>query len=229
MTRSRTIARAGLIVTAAFLLSRLLGWVRVLVLSSLFGAGRELDAFNTAFRIPDLIFQLVAAGALGSSLIPVVAGLLVGGERSRAWRVVSTVTNLMLLAFALLAAALGVLAPQLVAWIAPAFDADQAAETVVLTRIMLASPILLGLGAVATSVLNAEGRFAAAAVAPVLYNLAIIGAAVILSPSLGVTTAVLGNCGFTIAPCKPHDRETTMRNLTQVEGMSLDEIGRAHV
>ena len=71
---------------------------------------------------------------------------------------------------------MGWLSQQLVAWIAPAFDADQAAETVVLTRTMLASPILLGLGAVATSVLNAEGRFAAAAVAPVLYNLAIIGA-----------------------------------------------------
>ena len=44
------------------------------------------------------------------------------------------------------------------------------------------------------------------------------------SPALGVTTAVIGNCGFTIAPCRPHDRELTMRNLTQVEGMSLDVL-----
>jgi N-acyl-D-aspartate/D-glutamate deacylase len=46
------------------------------------------------------------------------------------------------------------------------------------------------------------------------------------SPSLGVTTAVIGNCGFTIAPCRPHDRELTMRNLTQVEGMSFDVLQR---
>ena len=44
------------------------------------------------------------------------------------------------------------------------------------------------------------------------------------SPSLGVTTAVIGNCGFTIAPCRPQDRDVTMRNLTQVEGMSLDVL-----
>ena len=61
----RTLARAGLIVTAAFLASRILGWIRLAIIGTTFGAGAELDSFYAAFRIPDFIFQLVAAGALG--------------------------------------------------------------------------------------------------------------------------------------------------------------------
>jgi putative peptidoglycan lipid II flippase len=192
MTRARGIARAGLVVTLAFLLSRVLGWIRMVVIGGTFGVGGDLDTFFAAFRIPDLMFQLVAAGALSSALIPILAGLLEGGETARAWRVVSTVTNLMLVALAVLAAILGVLAPAIVPALTPGFTAARIAQTVDLTRIMLASPILLALGAVATSVLNAQGRFAAAALAPVMYNLAIIGAAVMLAPSAGVTGLALG-------------------------------------
>lgn len=192
MTRGRGIARAGLVVTAAFLLSRVLGWVRLVVLGGTFGADGELDTFFAAFRIPDLIFQLVAAGALSSALIPIVAGLLTTGEPARAWRVVSTVITLMLGALAVLAATLAVLASSIVPAITPGFSAAQIAQTVDLTRIMLASPILLALGAVATSVLNAHGRFAVAAFAPVMYNLAIIGGALVLAPSMGVTGLAVG-------------------------------------
>ena len=73
---SRTLARAGLIVSGAFLASRMLGWFRVVVIGNVFGSSSaELDAFYAAFRIPDLLFQLVAAGALGSALIPILSGL----------------------------------------------------------------------------------------------------------------------------------------------------------
>ena len=71
-----------------------------MVIGTTFGATSELDTFFAAFRIPDLIFQLVAAGALASALIPVLAGLLATGGESRAWRVASTVTNLMLIGLA---------------------------------------------------------------------------------------------------------------------------------
>ena len=123
---------------------------------------------------------LVAAGALSSALVPVVTGLFTSDERARAWRVVSTVINLMLIGLAVLAVAFFLLAPVIVPIITPGFDGPQLELTIQLTRIMLLSPIFLALGAVATSVLNAGGRFAAAAVAPIVYNLAIIGAAVAL-------------------------------------------------
>ncbi|MFM2104982.1 MAG: hypothetical protein RL338_14 [Chloroflexota bacterium] len=192
MSASRRIATAGLIVTGAYLASRLLGWVRLAVISTTFGAGSELDAFFAAFRIPDLVFQLVAAGALSSALIPVLAGLHAHGEDARAWRVASTVANIVLVALALLAGLFAVGAPLLVPLVTPGFDAATTERTVELTRLMLAGPLLLALSAVATSVLNARGRFAAAAAAPVAYNLAIIGAALLLAPALGVEALAVG-------------------------------------
>ena len=80
MTSRRSLARAGLIVTGAFLAARVLGWVRLLVISTTFGAGPELDAFFAAFRIPDLIFQLVAAGALGHGPHPGPRGAVRAGR-----------------------------------------------------------------------------------------------------------------------------------------------------
>jgi putative peptidoglycan lipid II flippase len=192
MTASRALARAGLIVSGAFLVSRVLGWVRLVVIGNTVGATADLDAFYAAFRIPDLIFQLVAAGALSSALIPVVSGLLATDGSARAWRVVSTVANLMLIALALLATVMFVLAPTIVPLITPGFDATTMATTVELTRIMLLSAIFLAMGAVATSILNASGRFAAAAVAPSIYNLAIIGATLLLYPSMGITGVAVG-------------------------------------
>jgi putative peptidoglycan lipid II flippase len=188
----RALATAGLVVSGAFLVSRILGWVRVAVIGYAFGAGPELDAFFAAFRLPDLIFQLVAAGALSSALIPIVAGLLTTAEQQRAWRLVSTVTNLMLAALVVLALIVAVAAPAIVRAITPGFDEAQLARTVELTRIMLLGPIALALGSVATSLLNAQGRFAAAAVAPIVYNLAIIGAALLLAPTMGVTGLAVG-------------------------------------
>jgi putative peptidoglycan lipid II flippase len=191
-TTAATLARAGLIVSSTYLVARILGYVRVLIIGTTFGAGPDLDAFFAAFRIPDLIYQLVAAGAVASALVPMIAGLLATGANARAWRIVSTVANLMLLALAALAAVAFVAAEPIVRAITPGFDAAELSHTVDLTRIMLAAPILLALGAVATSALNADRRFGASAVAPIIYNLAIIGGALFLSPSLGVAGLAIG-------------------------------------
>lgn len=192
MTAARTLARAGLVVSGAFLLSRVFGWVRLLVIGNTFGASADLDAFFAAFRVPDLLFQLVAAGALSSALIPVIASVTARDGDIRAWRVVSTVMSLMLLSLAVLSAAAFVAAPQVVGAIAQGFDPTTTERTIGLTRVMLLSPIFLAAGAVATSVLNARDRFAAAAVAPIVYNLAIIGAALFLAPSMGVEGLAIG-------------------------------------
>ena len=192
MTTSRALARAGLIVSGAFLVSRILGWVRYVVFANVFPAGPDLDAFFAAFRLPDLIFQLVAAGALSSAVVPIVSGLLANEETARAWRVVSTIANLMLAALLVLAVVVFVSAPWLMPAITPGYDTVQIERIVGLTRIMVLSPIFLALGSLATSVLNAGGRFAASAFAPIVYNLAIIGSALGLAPSLGVTGLAIG-------------------------------------
>lgn len=192
MTAGRALVRAGLLVTGAYFISRVLGWVRLAVIFSTFGIQGALDPFFAAFRIPDMIFQLVAAGALASALIPTIATLLARDDQERAWRVVSTVTNLMLVGLAVLGGLLFVFAPSVVPAITPGFDAAQIATTVDLTRVMLLSPIFLALGSVATSVLNARGRFVASVLAPIVYNLAIIGGAVFLAPSMGLMGIAVG-------------------------------------
>ena len=186
------LARAGLIITGAFLASRILGWLRVVVLSNLFGAGADLDAYYAAFRIPDLIFELVAAGAITSALIPVLSGLIERGERDRAWRVASTVLNLMLAALLVLAVVLAIFAPALVPLLVPGFDEATTALTVELTRMMLIAPIFLAAGSIVTAILQTQDRFGATALAPVVYNASIIVCALLLEPSMGIYGVAVG-------------------------------------
>ena len=191
--KAQTLARAGLVVAGAFFLSRVLGWVRLVVITNLFGDNpQQLDAYFAAFRVPDAIFQLVAAGALSSAMIPVLSGLFQREEEQRAWRVVSSVLNVVLLALVVLAGLVAVFAPQIVPLVTPGFDLVGTELTVRLTRMMLLSPVLLALGAVASSVLNARGRFGAAAAAPLVYNLAIIGGALLLGPLIGIESLAIG-------------------------------------
>ncbi len=118
-------------------------------------------------------------------------------RRMSAWtaassRVASTVTNLMMLALLGLAVFVAIAAPVLIPIVTPGFDLVQLERTIELTRIMLFSPILLALGSLATTLLNAKGRFGASAAAPLVYNGAIILAAVFLAPSIGVEGLALG-------------------------------------
>ena len=239
-----TLARAGLIITGAFLASRVLGWLRVVVLSNLFGAEAELDAYYAAFRIPDLMFELVAAGAITSALIPVLTNLIEHGERARAWRVASTVLNLMLGVLIAAAVMLWVLAPTLVPYLVPGFDAATTELTIELTRLMLVSPILLAAGTIVTAILQTQNRFGATALAPVVYNASIIACAILLEPALGIhgvaVGVVLGAAGFllvqlpvlrghftytpTADPSDPAARKTFWLMLPRAIGMGANQI-----
>lgn len=189
----RAIAISGLIVVTGVLVARVLGWARNSVFGAEFGFddGR-LSAFFAAFRVPDFLFQLVAAGAIGSALVPVASELLSKGEPDRARRLVATVSNLMLLVLVPLAVVLFLAAPALVGAFAPNDRADLLDLEIALTRIMLLSPILLGLGAVFAAGLNAVGIFGPPAVAPNVYNVAIIVAAVVLTPFFGIYALAIG-------------------------------------
>lgn len=188
----RVLANASLILTVAALASRLLGWIRLLVIGSQFGATADLDAYFAAFRIPDAIFQLVVAGALSAALIPVFSSYRAREDEKEAWRLASSVINLVLVALAVFSAIMAILAPWVVPIIAPGFDGPTTELTVRLTRLMLLSPVFVGMGAVVSGLLNSYGRFGVPAVAPLVYNLAIIAAAVILAPLLGVEGLAIG-------------------------------------
>ncbi|MFH1474651.1 MAG: murein biosynthesis integral membrane protein MurJ [Chloroflexota bacterium] len=196
---ARDLARAGMVVTGALFVSRILGWVRVAVIAASLGISRELDIYTAAFRIPDFLFQLVAAGALASAVIPTIAALVAADERDRAWRVVSTMATLLMLVLAVLLVAMFVAAPLLAPLIAPGFDAADLPRLVELTRILLLSPIFLALSAVATSILNSAGRFAASVLAPIVYNVVIIVAALTLVPTFGLAGLAWGTVAGALA------------------------------
>ena len=188
----RVLVTASLILTVAALASRLLGWIRLLVIGSQFGASRELDAYFAAFRIPDAIFQLVVAGALSAALIPVFQGYRARGQDREAWQLASSVINLVLIALAGLSLLMAILAPVFVPIVAPGFDAPTTELTIRMTRVMLLSPVLIGMGAVVTGILNSYQQFTVPAIAPLLYNVAIIGAAIFLAPVMGVEGLAVG-------------------------------------
>jgi putative peptidoglycan lipid II flippase len=194
----RVLANASLILTIAALASRLLGWIRLLVIGSQFGASADLDAYFAAFRIPDAIFQLVVAGALSAALIPVFSSYRAREDEREAWRVASSVINLVLIALAVFSLVMALLAPWVVPIIAPGFDAETTELTVRLTRVMLVSPVFVGMGAVVSGLLNSYGRFGVPAVAPLVYNLAIIAAAVLLAPTMGVGGLAIGVVGGSV-------------------------------
>ena len=188
----RVLLNASLILTAAALASRLLGWIRLLVIGSQFGANRELDAYFAAFRIPDAIFQLVVAGALSAALIPVFSSYRARGQDEEAWKLASSVINLVLIALAAFSLVMAIFAPIFVPIVAPGFDAPTTELTIRMTRVMLISPVLIGMGAVVTGVLNSYQQFTVPAIAPLLYNVAIILAAIFLAPIMGVEGLAVG-------------------------------------
>jgi putative peptidoglycan lipid II flippase len=195
-TTRRQIARAAGLISVLFAASRLLGLVREMVIGAQFGTGPELDAYLAAFRLPDMIFFLVAGGALGSAFIPIFTADLARNTDQRhltAWRLASAVSNLVLLAAAFFAILAAILAQPLVSYvIAPGFDPAQQALTVQLMRIMLIAPVIFGLSGIFMGILNSFQHFLTPALAPVLYNLAIILAAWLLAPRLGVYGLAIG-------------------------------------
>lgn len=187
VTTSRRVAGAALVVMAFFVISRFTGLAREIIIGARFGTSAEYDAYLAAFRVPDLLFQLVAGGALGSAFIPVFAGYWVKGEKSGAWLLFSRVLNLVTLLLVVLALTAILFAQPLVSGlIAPGFAPGQQALTVQLMRIMLMGTVVFGASGLVMGALNATQHFLWPAAAPVVYNLAIIASAWWLAPRMGI-------------------------------------------
>jgi len=157
---TRKLAVASLIVMAGFMASRVLGLVRNVVIAQQFGAGREYEAFIVALTVPDLVFQVLAGGAVGSAFIPVFTSYFTRQQEDEAWRLTSTVMTVAMLATGVVALALALLARPVTELLAPGWDAESKDLTATLMRTMLVSPILFAVSGFATSVLNSFQRFA---------------------------------------------------------------------
>ncbi len=178
---------------AFFVLSRALGLVREIVISYQFGTSAQLDAYVAAFRFPDLLFNLVAGGALASAFIPPFSKLLHDGDVRGGWRLATQVMNLVFVIVAALCIFAAMLAEPLVrVSVGVGFDAAQQQLTANLMRVMLITPAVFALSGIVMGILNAQHEFLLPAAAPVMYNLAIIAGALLLAPTLGVYGLALG-------------------------------------
>ncbi len=189
MVGNGSIVSAALIVGASSFVSRIVGLLRDRTFTSVFGAGDTFDAFLAAFRIPDLIFNLVVIGALSAAFIPMFTEKLVSKKdgREEAYRFALSIFNIVCLGVGILSLVFAVCAPWIMPLIAPGFTGEKLALTVHLSRIMALQPILLAASFVFSGVLNSHKRFVAYALAPILYNLGIIAGALYLVPYMGVS------------------------------------------
>lgn len=186
-TANRQIARAAGTVMIAFALSNLIGLVRQVLITRAFGTGSEIDAFYAASTYPDLIFSLVAGGALSSAFIPTFTGLLVKEDRPAAWKLASSIINLILLILIALSLLSAVFAAPIIRYVlAPDFAPAEQALAASLLRVLLISPAIFGISGLLMGILNAHQRFLLPALAPSLYWIGLIFGLLFLVPSMGI-------------------------------------------
>ncbi len=187
---NRQIARAAAVVVVGFLASGVLGLVRTAAFAATFGAGDALDSFYAAQRIPEILFVLVAGGALGSSFIPVFARFLTEGDEQGAWRLASAVMSCVFVLASLLALVTALFAPILVpALLEPGASAAQQALTTSLTQVMLVTVAIFGVSGLLMGILNARQSFMLPALALSMNNVGQIFGALVLTrliPTFGL-------------------------------------------
>jgi putative peptidoglycan lipid II flippase len=172
----------------AILFSQLMGLVRSILVASAFPAA-ELDAFSAANRVSETLFTLIAAGALGSAFLPTFTAFLVKNDRGSAWRLASSLINLVTLILSLAAVLAAWFAPQIVRYLlAPGLAEDPAlfALTVSLLRIQAISAVLFGLGGLMISILNAHQVFFIPQITAAMYQIGQIFGVLVLSRWMGI-------------------------------------------
>lgn len=190
--RRTTVGVAASIISFAYLISRLLGLLRDRLLVGHFGLTPVADAYTAAFRLPELMFTLLVSGAFAVAFIPVMAEHLASDEQEEAWRMASSLLNILVLVTIVAAAIAAIFADPLTKLIAPGFDPYRHHLTVDLTRIMLITPVLFAVSSVLGSVQQAYNRFTIYSFASIFYNVGIIFGIVVLANHYGIYGVAYG-------------------------------------
>ncbi|HXA92431.1 MAG TPA: murein biosynthesis integral membrane protein MurJ [Steroidobacteraceae bacterium] len=187
--------RAAGIVGLAVLCSRILGLAREQVFAALFGGGRVMDAFTIAFRTPNLLRDLFAEGALSTAFVTTFSKTTATHGDAAAFRLANKVATLAIVCLSTIVLVGILIAPWLVALLAPGFDAEKAHLTATLARIMYPFILLVSLAALVMGMLNAKNVFGVPAMASSFFNVgSIVGGVLIgwwLDPHFG-SKAVIG-------------------------------------
>lgn len=180
-----SVAFSAFIIGTAGIASRILGLIRDRILASSFGAGDVLDAYYAAFRIPDTMYGLLVAGALSAALVPIFTQTLTEKGETVSWRLISDFLTVLFEVLVILIGLAFIFTPTLLDFLVPGFSGEKMDLTLGLTRVLLLSPLFFGVSAVLGGVLVSQKQFLSYSLAPLLYNLGIIGGIVFGVPHFG--------------------------------------------
>lgn len=170
-TKRPSVARSAGVVSIAVMFSRVLGLIREAVFARFFGAGFLYDAFVVAFRIPNILRDLFAEGALAAAFVKVFTDYQIKRTEVEAWRLASLVFNVLAVVMSGITIIGILIAPFVIPLLARGFPPEKAALAITLTQIMFPFILLVALAALAMGVLNTKGRFAVPASASTAFNI----------------------------------------------------------
>ena len=184
------LTKITILLASFFAVDKVLAITRQLLIARIFGLSTELDAFNAANNLPDLLFALISGGALAIAFIPVLSEVLTKSGKNATWLLFSRIANLAFIVTAFLAVIIALTAEPLVAWrlgIAPGFNQEQQKLVAELMRLNLIATLIFSISGLVMAGLQTNQHFLFPAIAPLLYNLGQIFGALILAPATGFT------------------------------------------
>lgn len=192
------VLHAANILMIAMLLSRLLGYVRDIIILATFGQNSYTDAYNAAFSVPDTLYMLLVGGALSAAFIPIFSSYIARNQEQQGWKSVSIIFNWIMLLM-VIGVTLGIIfAPAFVDILVPGFDAQTKQLTICLTRIMFIQVIFMCFSGISTGLLQSYKNFTAPALGSVLYNVGIIIGGLLLMKPIEHFFPGYGIAGFSI-------------------------------
>jgi putative peptidoglycan lipid II flippase len=194
----RMVAGSTVAVMLGTLASMILGFAREVVNAQYFGERWELDAFLVAAIIPTLVFG-VFNGSLVTALVPVLSGYFANGEPEEAWRLSSTVINVLLVVLSVCALTGWLAAPAIVSVVATGFPPNEVGVTAHMTRIMMPTIIATSIAGVVQALLNAQQRYRAASLQGIALNLCAIAGVLLLFKAYGIFGLVFGTAAGAVA------------------------------
>lgn len=188
MKKLSRLTKVSLLLAAFFGIDKILGVARQMIIARQFGLSAELDVFNAANNLPDMLFMLISGGALAIAFIPILSEVLTQKGREKSWALFSNILNIAFIVTAILAIIVAILARPLITnelGIAPGFTAAQTDATVRLLRLNLISTLIFSLSGLVMAGLQANQHFLLPALAPILYDLGQILGTIFLAPKEG--------------------------------------------
>jgi putative peptidoglycan lipid II flippase len=188
-----SINQAAILLGIFTLFSQILGLFRDRFIAHFIGPGLALDAYYAAFRIPDLIFISLASLASVTVLVPFLVAKMNKGEVTQeARKFLNDIFTVFFISISLISLIIFIFIPKLVYFIAPGFPIDAQAKVIILSRILLLSPIFLGLSNLFGSVTQLFRKFLIYSLSPIFYNLGIIFGVIVLYPIFGINGLAFG-------------------------------------